>query len=79
MSDKADANGPCWKLKTILLNPAPSCFSGFQWADGPRLRSDGPHMVPDGTLLSFAQFIVEVFIWHSFYLRCIEVSWTLHR
>jgi hypothetical protein len=46
-----------------FTNPSPSSFFGFQWANGPRLRPDGPSLVSDGALLSFGQSIVEV--WFS--------------
>jgi hypothetical protein len=42
---KSDADGPVvppqssWTLKIILTNLAPLSFSGFQRADGPRMRS----------------------------------------
>jgi hypothetical protein len=41
--------------------------------DGPRLRSDGPSLVPDGVLLSFGQSVVEMWVLHSFCPRRIEV------
>jgi hypothetical protein len=67
MSDKAVTDGPvvhtgrsARTIKLILPNLARSGFSGFQHAAGPCLRSDGPRLVSNGTLLSFGQSVVEV-------------------
>jgi hypothetical protein len=68
-----------WTLKFILPDPAPSGFSRYQWADGPCLRSDGLHMVPDGLHLSSEWSILEMFFWHSSCLKCIEVSRTVRQ
>jgi hypothetical protein len=59
-------DGPRGRLKFIFLNPAPSGFSGFQWADSLRVRLDGPRLVPDDIHLSFERSIVDMWILHNF-------------
>jgi hypothetical protein len=52
--------GPRGHYNSSLLNLAPSSFSSFQRANNPRLRPDGPSLVPGGVLLSFGQTVVEM-------------------
>jgi hypothetical protein len=65
MSDKAVADGPAVHpgrsmrtLKIHFTEPVTFGFSGFQQADGPRLRRDGPSLVSDGGLFCFGQSAV---------------------
>jgi hypothetical protein len=60
-------DGPRGRLKFIFLNPAPSGFSRFQWANSLRVRLDGPRLVPDDIHLSFERSIVDMCILHNFY------------
>jgi hypothetical protein len=73
------ADGPRGCYNSFLLNLAPLGFSGFQWADDPRLRPDGPSLVPDGVLLSFEQSVVEMWVLHSSCPRLTKVSQTVCR
>jgi hypothetical protein len=66
MSDKEVTDGsavhPGRSVRTLkmhFIEPVTfKFFLGFQQVDGPRLRPDGPSLVPDDALFSFGQFIV---------------------
>jgi hypothetical protein len=66
MSDKAVTDDPTVQsgrsARTLKMHVTKSVIFGFflvfQRAGGPRLRPDGPSLVPDGAFFSFGQFIV---------------------
>jgi hypothetical protein len=70
-------DGPRGRYNSYLPNLTPLGFSDFQRVDGPRLRPDNLSLVPNGVLLPFIQFVVEMWVLHSSCPRLTEVLWTV--
>jgi hypothetical protein len=55
-------------LDAIIHFTEPGTFGldSSSTVNGPRMRSDGPHLVSDNIHLSFGRSIVGMCVWHSF-------------